>query len=304
MNKQWINTRVEMQWNGTEYIEVKSEGYWYEGPVADCKKDSAAPDYTPMAEATQESTRVMAEYADNMLAETQRQYDDFAPIAKETADVQLDIMRQSKDQADDYYDYQTETFRPLEKSLVDDVNNYNTEAERERIANTAAVDVERASTGQRQSNARAMASMGVNPNSGKSRALSKQSGLQIAGMKAGAMTNARNRAKDLGYAKKLDAIGIGRNLPGASSAAYGTAINAGNSGVNNASSPANFILNGMGSAAGIAGQGQSMNIQGNSAILNSKTSIANTNANNSFNVMDAVGTGIGAYAAFHTPAKP
>lgn len=29
----WINTHVEWVWNGSQYVEVVTEGYWYEGPL-------------------------------------------------------------------------------------------------------------------------------------------------------------------------------------------------------------------------------------------------------------------------------
>ena len=36
MNKNWINTKVEFEWNKElqQYVEVSSEGYWYEGEMA------------------------------------------------------------------------------------------------------------------------------------------------------------------------------------------------------------------------------------------------------------------------------
>lgn len=298
--KTWINTGGEFRWNGSEYTEVSNTGYWHDGDIALCKKDSQAPDYAPMAEATKEATRVMAEHSANMLAETQRQYDDFAPVAKEVANTQLDVMRQNAEQGKDYYDNYKQNFRPIETSLVADVNNYNEDAESGKFASQAGADVEKQSAIQRQINARSMASRGVNPNSGAAIALDKQTGLQTAAIKAGAMTNATNKAKEIGYAKKLDAIGVGRNIPGMAKSAYDTATGSGNAATGNASAPGNFMLNGMNSAASIAGQGVNAGIQGNSAILNSKTSVANTNANNRFDVMDVVGTGIGAYAAFNS----
>jgi hypothetical protein len=34
MSKRWINTKVEFEWDGTQYVETTSEGYWYEGEMA------------------------------------------------------------------------------------------------------------------------------------------------------------------------------------------------------------------------------------------------------------------------------
>jgi len=34
MNKRWINTKVEFIWDGTQYVEISSDGYWYDGEIA------------------------------------------------------------------------------------------------------------------------------------------------------------------------------------------------------------------------------------------------------------------------------
>jgi len=34
MNKRWINTKVEFIWDGSQYVEQSSNGYWYDGEMA------------------------------------------------------------------------------------------------------------------------------------------------------------------------------------------------------------------------------------------------------------------------------
>jgi hypothetical protein len=70
--------------------------------------------------------------------------------------------------------------------------------------------------------------MGVNPNSGRFASMQNQNNLGLAAMRASAMTGARQQADQLGWARRLDAAGLGRNLAGASNAAYGTAGSLGN----------------------------------------------------------------------------
>ena len=36
MSKRWINTKVEFIWDGSQYVEQSSEGYWYDGEMALC----------------------------------------------------------------------------------------------------------------------------------------------------------------------------------------------------------------------------------------------------------------------------
>lgn len=257
-----------------------------------CSDAPPPPDYSAMAAATTESAQIMADLGREQLAETTRQYDETKPFMQDIATTQLDIMKQTKEQGADYYNYMKETFRPMEKSFIDDVNTYNTEAEREKMASAAAVDVAQADKVQRGIDTRQMARMGVNPNSGAYRSMNNARGLRVAGMRAGAMTGARNRAKDLGYAKKLDAISIGRGLPGASAGAYRAAIGAGDSAGRNVMAPGNFMLSGM-DRAGRYTAGGARTIQGGaSTILNAQTSAYGQGTN----LMDIVATGVGAWA--------
>ena len=36
MSKRWINTKVEFEWDGTQYVETSADGYWYEGDMGFC----------------------------------------------------------------------------------------------------------------------------------------------------------------------------------------------------------------------------------------------------------------------------
>ena len=65
--------------------------------------------------------------------------------------------------------------------------------------------------------------MGVNPNSGRFAGMQNATGLQQAAMRANAMTGTRQQAEQMGYARQLDAAGLGRGLAGASLGAYGGA---------------------------------------------------------------------------------
>lgn len=201
---------------------------------------------------------------------SRQQYAEFAPIAKRAADQQFEAQEEQMAQARDYYDYQTNTFRPVEKGLVADALSFDTEAYREQLASQAAADAARAfGTAQGMSN-RDLARRGVDPSSGASRALSNQNTVALASMQTGAATGARERAQQLGYARKLDAAGLGRNLPGLSTAAYQSATGAGSAGVNSYMAPGNQFTTGVGQAANIFGQaantyGQGANIFGQGA---------------------------------------
>lgn len=191
----------------------------------------------------------------DQLAFGKEQFNYMKPLAERVTNAQLGMMNENQRQAQDYYNYQMATFRPLEQGLVSQAQNYNTEAMREQLASKAAADAGRAFNINRGAMERSMASMGVNPNSGKFAAMANQNALGLAAQRAGAMTGARQQAEQLGWAKQLDAAGLGRNLAGASNAAYGTAGTMGNSAVQNGLAPGNQMIGAMTNANGTMMQG-------------------------------------------------
>lgn len=76
-----------------------------------------APDYTPVAQASEEAARIAAELGRQQLDEARYQYDNNMAIARPVVETQLGIMRQTAEQGKDYYDY-GKTFRPLEQTML------------------------------------------------------------------------------------------------------------------------------------------------------------------------------------------
>lgn len=245
------------------------------------KSSTPAPDYTPMANASKEAAQIMAGLGREQLSFARDQYNQNAPLLRDIAQQQMAAQNQQMAQAQDYYNYMQDTYRPLERSLVRDAANFNTEAYRQEQASKAAADVGRAYTNANQVNTRNMASMGVNPNSGRFAGQQRASNLGLAAQRAAAMTGARQQADQMGYARKLDATGLGRGLSGASTAAYGGAVGAGNAAGNSFQSAGINAMNGMNMGAGTIGSGYNMQIQGLGNILNAQTQMA-VNSNDSF----------------------
>ena len=88
------------------------------------------------------------------------------------------------------------TFRPLEKKLTEEAAQYNTEAEREKLARGAIADTASSFANMRDQAQRQSRSSGVNPNSGRFAALNQQLNLQEALARAGAATGTREMAVD------------------------------------------------------------------------------------------------------------
>ena len=245
------------------------------------KKSSPAPDYTPLANASKEAAEIMRGLGEKQLAFSEKMYNENSPLLKDIATKQGAMMDQQMAQGKDYYDYLKDTYRPVEKGIVADALSFDTDAYRNSLATKAAADSGVAFNRTRQANERAMASMGVNPNSARFQGIGSQAALMQSANRAGAMTGARERAQQTGYARKLDAAGLGRNLSGASTAAYGSAANAGNSaGANYQSAGLNY-MSGMNQGAATIGSGQNMQLSGLGNVLNSQTQMAMSGNENS-----------------------
>lgn len=260
-------------------------------------KGAPPPDYTPVAEASAEAARIQGELGRQQLDFAREQYDRSAPLLEGIANQQMQAQSEQMDQARDYYNYQRDTYRPLEQSIVADAQRFNTEAYRDQLAGQAAADAGRAFGISQQQNQRAMASMGVNPNSGRFAAQQNASGLQQAAMRANAMTGARNQATQMGYARQLDAAGLGRGLAGASLGAYGGASQAGSMAGGNAQSAGQNYMGNMAIGSGTIAAGQNMQIQGLSNVLNNQTS---SYINTSGSVLGDIGGVLGGAASVYT----
>ena len=262
-------------------------------------KGAPPPDYEPLAQASAEAARIQAGLGQDQLAFAREQYDRSAPILEGIANQQMAAQSEQMDQARDYYNYQKDTYRPLERGIVADAQRFNTEAYQNQVAGQAAADAGRAFGIGQQQNQRAMASMGANPNSGRFAGMQNATGLQQAAVRANAMTGARNQAQQMGYARKLDAAGLGRGLAGASAAAYGGASQAGSMAGGNAQSAGQNYMGNMAIGSGTIGAGQNMQIQGLSNVLNNQTSAyVNTSGSLLGDIGGALGGAAAAYTAF------
>tara|TARA_R100000329_G_scaffold54013_1_gene49338 strand:- start:1201 stop:2220 length:1020 start_codon:yes stop_codon:yes gene_type:complete len=261
------------------------------------KQRISPPDYTPLAEASAEAARIQTGLGREQLAFAQQQYNRSAPILESIARQQMAAQNEQMAQARDYYNYQRDTYRPLERSIVQDAQRFNTEAYRNELASQAAADAGRAFGISQQQNQRAMAAMGANPASGRFAGMQNASGLQQAAARAATMTGTRTQAQQMGYARQLDAAGLGRGLAGASAAAYGGATGAGSAAGQSAQSAGQNYMGNMAIGAGTMAAGTGQQIQGLSNVLNNQTQ---TYINTSGSFLGDLGGIMGGAASLYT----
>ena len=130
--------------------------------------------------------------------------------------------------ADAYWQRMNEKFYPMQDKAIEDANKFNTESEFQRQAGLAMGDVNTQMEQARKNNAMQMAAYGVNPTSGAFAGMNNQNNVQQAALGAAAATRARTAAEQLGWAKRMDAIGLGTGLPGNQASSTGIALTAGN----------------------------------------------------------------------------
>ena len=225
---------------------------------------SDAPDYSGMNNAAEANAALSKESLDfykQIYAEQKPAREAAAKVAMDVANQQLDSSRQNTAISNDYWNYQKNTFRPLEEGIVADAQAYDTTARRDAAASEAVADVGMQAELARQAQTRQQQRMGVNPASGKALALQGQMGMAEAAAKAGAANTARDKVELQGYARKMDAANLGRGLASSQATSAGVALNAGNSAVGNAGAP----LTQANQAAATMGQGFNTAIQGNNS---------------------------------------
>jgi len=115
---------------------------------------------------------------------------------------------QGKIATDQYEDYKT-TYRPLEQSLVKDAQNYDTPAAYEKAAGEAQSTVSEQLGMARD---RLSRTPGLDPSSAAAQAAMTDLDLKGAAIGATAQNAARTSVKDKAYARKLDAVGLGKGL--------------------------------------------------------------------------------------------
>lgn len=212
-------------------------------------------------------------------------------LAREVLGAQTDIMRENQTLAVEDRNRYRSNFGALEDQVAQEAKDYASPDRVEREVGKATADVISAYDKVKASTLRQQTSFGIDPTSGAAMGNLRIMDINQAKDLAGAATKARSQVEDMGWAKKLDAVSIGKGLPAQASTSYGIAVNAGNSAVGNLNNTAGAVGNNMGAAqnwyqGGAQAIGQSANILN----ANYQNEVAASNANMGF-LGGALGTG-------------
>lgn len=148
--------------------------------------------------------------------------------------------------------------KPMREDIYKAAQEYDTEANRERLAQEAIGDVKSAFGIQAQDLERRNQSFGISPTSGRSIGGVNAMGAMQAATEASAATRVRTAAEQLGLARKMDAIGLSQGQFGNQATSTALALNAGGQALNAGQVPmANYgqMSSAMGQTYGGASQG-------------------------------------------------
>lgn len=152
------------------------------------------------------------------------------------ADEQFALDRQIQDKqsaiADEEYARRRDVFRPIEDAQIAEAMKAGGAEDQEKYAALALGDTRLATDRQANMLEMQQRSFGIDPTSGRYQGMMRAGGVDNAAMEAAAATRARQAAEQLGWAKRMDAIGMGAGQFGNQATSTGLALNAGGAAMN------------------------------------------------------------------------
>jgi hypothetical protein len=214
------------------------------------------------------------DFARDQFADSQTRQNASDALTKQVTDAQLTTMNNNNAWAKQQQDRQTSVFQPLQDQYVKEAQDYGSQSNQEARAAEAKADVMNNAATANAASARSMASMGINPNSGRWAGTQRAQDLGTAVTAAGAENTARQAVRDKALDLKANAINMGNGVAANTATAYGLGTTAGNSAAGNqlasdAAQRANVAAVGQGyggALSGYAGQAGTLASQYNTNI--------------------------------------
>lgn len=186
-------------------------------------------------------------------------------LSNQVTQQQLASSQQASQWATEDRNRWTNTYKPVEDAYIKEATNYGSQENQDKLAAEAKADVLSNASAQIQANNRSMASMGVNPNSGKFQAANNSAAINTALSAAGAENAARQSARDKGLALKADVSNLGKGLASQAASNSALGVSAGSSSLgsniaaNSSWNTGNQIM-GQGYQGAMSGYGNQANI--------------------------------------------
>ena len=183
-------------------------------------------------------------------------------LANQVTQQQLDQSKQAQGWATADRERYDTIFKPMQDKFIDEANNWDSADRQSARAAEAKADVMNNSALARQASERNMASMGVDPTSGRYAGVTRAGDQATALSAAGAENNARSTVRKEGVAMRADAINMGNGLAVNPATSLGLSSSTGSAAYNTTAAN-NAQAAGLG---GIMGQGYQGAMSGNSSM--------------------------------------
>lgn len=197
-------------------------------------KPPPPPDYGPIAAAQKEAAQIAAQVAREQLAWAREQYAMDREVLDRVLAVMLPAMELESSEAAKLRDRYNTVFQPIEDDLIREAREFASPERIEQEAARVSAEAALAFQQRRAAAAQTLEQFGIDPSQTRARALDAQLNVQQAATQAALANQARTNVENVGRALRGEAINIGRGLPSNVAGAYGTAIDAGRTGLRGA----------------------------------------------------------------------
>lgn len=226
-------------------------------------------------------------------------------LTNQVTEAQLKGMTDANARADQQWKRYQEVFLPAQDKYIDEAMNWDSEERQANLAAEAKADVLSNAASAKASNARNMASMGIDPTSGRYAGVDRGGDLATALASAGAQNTVRNQVRTQGLALKEGVANMAQGATSTAAQQSGLGLNSGNSATANAfGANQQWMANNQQMNQGFQGAMQGYAGQANTltGLYNAEQSAYNAkqqaSATNSAGLMQGLGTAATAAAIF------
>lgn len=245
-------------------------------------------------------------FAREQFAEGNKRQDVTDALNEKVTNAQLESMNDSNARASEQWDLYKKNYQPVEEAYIKEATNWGSQDREDKLAAEAKADVMSGAASAKEQSLRTMASMGVNPNSGRFAGTERAGDLATALTAAGAGNAARDQVRTQALALKEGVANMGKGATSTSAQQLGLGLQSGNSAVgNNATATQlwqqnNQIMNQgfSGAMQGYHGQASALNQQFSQVSANKNASAAAGAANTSGMIQGVAAIGATAAMVF------
>ena len=257
-----------------------------------------APDYGPIAAASQANSEMSQQFAEDQLAWSKEQYADTKATTDQIVNSALANSASQQKEATDAYNRYQAVYQPVEDKLVGQVNDWASPARTSQQMGQAEATAQQQGAQARTASQQQLESFGISPSSTRYAAMDVGNRTATGASAAAAGTNAANQVQQQQLGLESEAINIGRGYPGQVSNEFSGSTGAGsaaNSAMNQTVQTGSNTMN-SGFNTGMSNSNQALSTWGNTLTQGYQTALSASNQSS------GIGGAFGAIAGSVIPA--